>query len=77
MCWLIGGRRPVVPLLICVAVALRSNFRASVVQLFWTVAPIILAVVVSLVWTPIFLARYVIGALPALATLTGLGAAHL
>jgi mannosyltransferase len=72
-----GGRRVATPLLIGAAVALRFNFRASVVLLFWAVAPVGLALIESLVSTPIFIARYFIGSLPALITLAALGVAHL
>src|SRR5262249_17703561 len=72
-----GGRRVAVPLLIGVAVALRSNFRASIVLLFWAVAPIGLALIKSLVSAPLFWDRYFIGSLPALITLFALGIAHL
>jgi hypothetical protein len=58
-------------------VTLRSNFSASVVLLFWAVAPVALALIESLVSTPIFLDRYFIGSLPALFTLAAVGAAHL
>ena len=43
----------------------------------WAVAPVGLALIESLVSTPIFVARYFIGALPALAMLAALGMAHL
>lgn len=45
--------------------------------LFWAVAPAVLALIESLVSTPIFLDRYFIGSLPALFTLAAVGAAHL
>jgi len=60
------------------AIALRSNLRTILVLLVWLVAPIAVALIVS--WTtttPIFLSRYVIGGLPALATLAAVGMAHL
>ena len=60
---LVGGRLVAAALLIGAAVALRSNFRASVVLLFWAVAPVGLALIELLVSTPIFVARYFIGAL--------------
>jgi mannosyltransferase len=74
---LLGGRLGAVALLIGAGVALRSNFSASVVLLFWAVAPVALALIESLVSTPIFLDRYFIGSLPALFTLAAVGAAHL
>jgi mannosyltransferase len=74
---LVGGRLVAVALLIGAAVALRSNFHASIVLLFWAVAPVGLTLIESLVRTPIFVARYFIGSLPALVTLAALGLAHL
>jgi hypothetical protein len=64
-------------LLIGAAVALRFNFRVSVVLLIWAAAPVGLVLIKSLISTPIFVARYFIGALPALVTLAALGMAHL
>src|SRR5262249_2794307 len=72
-----GGSRVAVSLLIGVAVALRSNFRASIVLLCWAVVPIGLALIKSLISAPLFFDRYFIGAIPALATLFALGVAHL
>src|SRR5262249_23620797 len=71
-----GGSRVAVSLLIGVAVALRSNFRASIVLLCWAVVPIGLALIKSLISAPLFFDRYFIGAIPALATLFALGVAH-
>jgi mannosyltransferase len=75
--WLVGGRLVAAALLIGAAVALRSNFRTAVVLLFWAVAPVGVALIESLASTPIFVARYFIGALPALVMLAALGVAHL
>jgi uncharacterized membrane protein len=75
--FLVGGRLVAAALLIGAAVALRSNFRASVMLMIWAVAPVGLALIESLISTPIFVARYFIGALPALATLAAVGMAHL
>jgi uncharacterized membrane protein len=72
-----GGRQLAAALSVGAAIALRSNFRSSVVLLVWAVAPIGLALIESLVSTPIFIARYLIGALPALFTLAALGVADL
>ena len=74
---LLGGRLVAAALLIGAGVALGSNFSASVVLLFWAVAPAALALIEFLVSTPIFLDRYFIGSLPALFTLAAVGAAHL
>ncbi len=74
---LVGGRLGAAALLVGAVVALRSNFSASVVLLFWAVAPVGLALIASLISTPIFLDRYFIGSLPALVTLAALGVAHL
>jgi uncharacterized membrane protein len=72
-----GGRQVAAALFVGAAIALRSNFRTSVVLLVWAVAPIGLALIESLVSTPIFMNRYLIGALPALFTLAALGVTHL
>jgi hypothetical protein len=56
-----GGRRVAAPLLIGVAIPFRANFRDSVVLLLWAVVPVGLALIESLVSTPIFIARYFIG----------------
>jgi len=53
------------------------QFQPSVVLLCWAVAPVGLALTLSLVSTPIFIDRYFIGSLPALFTLAALGGAHL
>jgi len=74
---LVGGGLGAAALLIGAIVALRSNFSASVVLLCWAVAPVGLALTLSLVSTPIFIDRYFIGSLPALFTLATLGGAHL
>jgi mannosyltransferase len=74
---LVGGRLVAAAMLIGAAVALRFNFRVSVVLLIWAVAPVGLTLIKSLISTPIFVARYFIGALPPLVTLAALGMAHL
>ena len=75
--FLVGGRLGAASLLIGAAIALRSNLRASLVLVFWAVAPVGLALIESFVSTPLFIARYFIGALPALVTLSALGVTHL
>jgi len=75
--FLVGGRLAAASLLIGAAIALRSNLRASLILLFWALTLIGLALIESLVSAPLFVARYFIGALPALVTLVALGVAHL
>jgi hypothetical protein len=74
---LIGGRLVAAALFVGSVIALLFSFRVSIVLLMWAVAPIGLALIESLVATPIFVSRYFIGALPALVTLSALGMAHL
>jgi uncharacterized membrane protein len=74
---LTGGRLVAAALLIGAIVALRFRSPASLVLLLWAVAPIGLALIKSLVGTPVFVDRYFIGALPALVMLAALGVAHL
>jgi hypothetical protein len=66
-----------VAFLVGAAIALRYHSRAAAVLLIWLVGPIAAALVISLVGTPILWGRYLIGGLPALAALGGLGMAHL
>jgi mannosyltransferase len=75
--FLLGGGFAAAALLAGAGAALRSNFSASITLLFWAVAPVGIALIVSLVSTPIFLDRYFIGSLPALFTLVAVGAADL
>jgi mannosyltransferase len=74
---LTGGWLWGVALLTGAGVGLRCNFRALAVLLVWLVGPIAVALIVSLVSTPIFLGRYFIGGLPALVTLAAAGMAYL
>jgi uncharacterized membrane protein len=75
--YLMGGRLVAGALLIGAAVAIYSNLRASIVFLLWAVVPVGLVLIESLISTPVFLARYLIGALPAVATLGAIGIAYL
>jgi mannosyltransferase len=70
---------PMAALSILALVPLRGRPRlaATLLLLSWAIAPILLGIVVSLISKPIFISRYVIGSLPALALLAAVGMARM
>jgi uncharacterized membrane protein len=75
--WVCGGQLAGAALLAGAAIAPRANLRATLVLLAWIIGPFAVALIASLVATPILLGRYLIGELPALAMLAALGMAHI
>jgi len=76
--WLCGGPLAAVVLLAAGAIALRTHTRVARVLLVWLIGPFAVALLVSLLTsTHILNGRYLIGELPALATLAALGIASL
>jgi uncharacterized membrane protein len=75
--WVCGGPLAGAALLVGTAIAPRANLRAALVLVVWMIAPFAVALIASLVATPVLLGRYLIGELPALAMLAALGMSHL
>lgn len=74
---MVGGPATGAALLVGAAIGFRSNPRAFGILLVWLIGPIMAALIVSVVHTPIFFGRYLIGGIPAVATLAALGMAQL
>jgi mannosyltransferase len=74
---LLGGHAAGAALLAGAVTGYRPNPRAFGILLLWLIGPMLAALVLSVLHTPIFFYRYLIGGLPALAMLAGLGMARL
>jgi mannosyltransferase len=75
--FLVGGHAAGAALIASAAIGYRPNPRAFGILLLWLLGPMLAALILSVLHTPIFFNRYLIGGLPALAVLAGLGMARL